>query len=186
MPHSPELGEQPDTSTDQTQLHGVLIRVADVGVLLTGNSGIGKSECALELIEKGHQLVADDVVAITRTDDSVVGRSPALTFELLEIRGLGIINVRQLFGDAAVLNESRIDLCIELSKDAEVDRLDGALSESCIAGCEIPQFVLPVNSGRNLSTLVETAVRIFRQHDRGAGTAELLMQKHQNLLDSLS
>ena len=186
MTASHEPGRQKVTETVAQRLHGVLVKVAGIGVLLTGSSGIGKSECALELIEKGNQLVADDVVEIVDHGDSVVGKAPALTFELLEIRGLGIINVRQLFGEGAVKDEATIDLCIELSRDAEVDRLNRAIGECRIAEHVIPKFTLPVNSGRNLSTLVETAVRLFQLRDHGAGAAELLIQRHQDLLDSLS
>src|SRR5687767_7156875 len=102
----------PGAPASTLQIHGVLVRVLGTGVLLAGESGIGKSECALDLVTKGHSLVADDVVRIVFDGDSLIGTAPELTFELLEIRGLGIINVRELFGEKAVIPSCSIDLCV--------------------------------------------------------------------------
>src|SRR5687768_18351487 len=101
--HDNPKGEPAAPGTEaQLRLHGVLVRVLDTGILLIGESGIGKSECALDLVTKGHPLVADDVVEVFVDSDRLFGRAPALTYELLEIRGLGIINVRELFGADAI------------------------------------------------------------------------------------
>ena len=168
------------------QLHGVLVRVLGQGVLLVGESGIGKSECALDLITKGHQLVADDVVEVRIADAKVSGSAPELTFELLEIRGLGIINVRELFGVTAVEGDSAIDLCVELQKWSEVERVENVIGEYRIADCVIPKFVLPVSSGRNLSTLVEAAARLFINRASGSDTTQVLLEKHAALLDRVN
>lgn len=166
------------------QLHGVLVRVFEMGVLLIGESGIGKSESALDLITRGHQLVADDVVEVFKVEDELRARAPELTFELLEIRGLGVINVNRAFGSAAVCKDSTIDLCIELQKDADVERLGNILYETEIADVLVHKFVIPVSSGRNLATLIETAVRLHINRDAGATAAELLIEKQQALLRS--
>ena len=165
------------------QLHGVLVRVLDTGILLIGDSGIGKSECALDLVTKGYHLVADDVVDLFVTAESITGKAPSLTYELLKIRGLGIINVRELYGDAAVRSETPVDLCIELQKWAEVEEIEDVVGEYVIDGLSIPKYVLPVSSGRNLSTLVETAARLFTRHKGGATAARLLLEKHSALLN---
>jgi HPr kinase/phosphorylase len=172
-------------SPARIQLHGVLVRVLDTGVLLIGESGIGKSECALELVTKGHQLVADDVVEVTVATDSLSGKAPALTFELLEIRGLGIINVRELFGQFAACSESEIDLCIELRKWSEVDRIENVVKKHEVGGYVIPKFILPVSSGRSLSTLVEVAARLFRNRETGSDAARVLLEKHEALLNPM-
>ena len=169
--------------TKRIQLHGVLVRVLDTGILLIGESGIGKSECALELVTKGYQLVADDVVDLFVTDDAITGKAPSLTFELLEIRGLGIIYVRELYGDAAVRPESTVDLCVELQNRAQVERIENVVGEYFIDGNSIPKYVLPVSSGRNLSTLVETAARLFIRHQSGATATSVLLEKHAALLN---
>ena len=169
--------------TKRIQLHGVLVRVLHTGILLIGESGIGKSECALDLVTKGYQLVADDVVDLFITGEAITGKAPSLTFELLEIRGLGIINVRELYGDAAVRAESPVDLCVELQKRADVERIENVVGEYLIGGCSIPKYILPVSSGRNLSTLVETAARLFIRHKSGATAASVLLEKHAALLN---
>jgi HPr kinase/phosphorylase len=169
----------------QFQLHGVLVRVLNAGVLLVGESGIGKSESALDLLAKGHQLVADDVVEVSVTGNEVQGRAPELTAELLEIRGLGILNVRELFGDGAVCKESAIELCVELQKWQDVERIGNPVHEHVVAGRAIPKFVLPVNSGRNLSTLIETAARLFINRHAISDANRILVEKHIALLDSM-
>jgi len=164
-----------------SQLHAVLVRVFDTGVLLIGESGIGKSECALELITRGHRLIADDSVRAFAVGEKLVGKAPEVTRHLLEIRGLGIINVPEVFGETAVFEESAIDLCIELKRSIEMKPLEDAAFEYQIAGLKLPKFVLPVSPGRNLATLVETAVRL---HCIG-GTfrnSELLIEEHTKLL----
>lgn len=166
------------------QLHGVLLRVFDIGVMLQGESGIGKSESALDLISRGHQLVADDVIEVFTHDGELHGRAPELTFELLEIRGLGIINVRGAFGSMSVRRSSKIDLCIQLQTNIEVERLGNVVLEKEIAGRNVQMFALPVTLGRNLATLIETAARIFINRDAGADAAERLIAKQRELLNS--
>ena len=177
----PDRGDS--TLPQRIQLHGVLVRVLDTGILVIGESGIGKSECALELVTKGYQLVADDVVEVFVAPGSVSGKAPDLTFELLEIRGLGIINVRELYGDASVRSESSVDVCVELQKRVEVERLENVVGEYRILDSVIPRFVIPVSSGRNLSTLVETAARLFIRRETGVTATSMLLAKHAALLD---
>lgn len=166
----------------RVQVHGALVRVLSTGILLIGESGIGKSECSLDLVSKGYQLVADDVVDISVTPKGLSGQAPPLTYELLEIRGLGIINVRELFGEAAVISESAIDLCVKLQRWSEVDRLDNVMGDIEIGGRTLPKFVLPVSPGRNLATLVETAARLFLKRDTAAEAVRKLLEDHSALL----
>lgn len=185
MHDCPVSESQAEARSAKCQLHGVLVRVFDTGVLLLGESGIGKSECALDLVTKGHRFVADDAVEIIFEEGKLAGKAPDLTRDLLEIRGLGIINVRDVFGEQVVCDESEIDLCIELQKWAEVERIGNVVYESQIAGRRVPRFVLPVSSGRNLATLVETAVRLHRSSETGANAGELLIEKHARLLNPI-
>ena len=165
----------------QINLHGVLLEIFGTGVLLAGDSGIGKSECALDLITRGHRLVADDAVKINRIEEFIEGSSPELIFEHLEIRGLGIINVREIFGPTATCRRIKIELCLELKKWDTVEngeRIGLEPQEYEIAGVKIAKFILPVNSGRNLSALVETAVRVYALRGAGPGAAQHLIEKH--------
>lgn len=169
-----------------TTLHSVLMEIYGFGVLILGSSGIGKSECALDLISRGHRLISDDTVIVKKIGERLEGFSPDLTAEHLEIRGLGIINIRELFGVSAVGNQQQIDLCIELKKWSEVEnieRLGIDMDEQEICGMKIPKFVLPVGSGRNLSVLAETAVRIYLLRTAGFNAAQTLINKHSALLD---
>lgn len=162
-------------------IHGVLLGMYGAGVLLLGESGIGKSECALDLITRGYRLISDDSVIIKRIGDTLEGSSPALTAEHLEIRGLGILNIRDLFGVSATGSSKIIDLCIELrrwDKMVDVDRLGLETAEEEIFGIRVPKYVLPVSSGRNLTTLVETAVRIHLLKAAGHDAARKLIERH--------
>jgi HPr kinase/phosphorylase len=174
-----------NNSFPTVQVHGVLVRVFGTGVLIIGESGIGKSECALDLVTRGHKLVADDVIEILDSGEKLSGRAPALTYELLEIRGLGIINVRRAFGDDAVCEVSSMELCVELQKDADVERIGNIVGKHVIAGRSLPKFVLPVQPGRNLATLVETAARIFINRDSGPDTGDLLVERQKALLEAV-
>ena len=168
------------------QLHGVLVRVLGTGVLLIGESGIGKSECALDLITRGHEHVADDVVDVTVADDeTLIGRAPELIYELLEIRGLGVINVREVFGNKSTRRECNINICVELAKWSDSERIENVVEEFSVAGRVLPKFILPVSPGRNLATLVETAVRLYATRGHGANAAQLLIKKQKALLDPL-
>ncbi|MGI8469395.1 MAG: HPr(Ser) kinase/phosphatase [Pyrinomonadaceae bacterium] len=170
----------------QLTIHGVLVGIFGIGVLMLGESGIGKSECALDLVARGHNLISDDVIIVKRIGDRLQGTSPELTHEHLEIRGLGIINIRNLFGVSAIGKQKKqIDLCVELKRwDAveEVERLGVETKTETILGVQIPKFILPVSSGRNLSTLVETAVRIHLLKVSGYDAAQELIEKHTKLL----
>lgn len=162
-------------------LHGVLLGMYGVGVLLLGESGIGKSECALDLITRGYRLISDDSVIIKRIGDTLEGSSPPLTAEHLEIRGLGILNIRDLFGVSATGTSKSIGLCIELTrweKMVDVDRLGLETAEEEVFGIRVPKYVLPVSSGRNLTTLVETAVRIHLLKAAGHDAARKLIERH--------
>jgi HPr kinase/phosphorylase len=170
--------------TGRCQLHAVLVRILDTGVLLIGESGIGKSECALDLITRGHQLIADDAVEVSASGGSLSGKAPALTSHLLEIRGLGIINVPEVFGENSVCENSSVDLCIELKRLVEATPLENAVSRYEVAGVQLPKLVLPVSPGRNLATLVETAVRLHRIGGTFA-TSERLIAEHTRMLNRI-
>lgn len=162
-------------------LHSVLLGMYGLGVLLFGESGIGKSECALDLITRGHRLISDDTVIIKKIGKKLEGYAPELTAGHIEIRGLGIINIRDLFGVSSVEPSKKIDLCIELknwSDVEEIDRLGLDTKEEEILEIKIPKFLLPVSTGRNISTLVETAVRMFLLKQAGFDAAQKLIEKH--------
>lgn len=146
----------------QSDQHGVLLDVLGIGVLVVGKSGIGKSETALDLVQRGHRLVADDIVRIRRQGSHVVGRSAGILGHHMEIRGLGIINVKDLFGIAAVRETKKIELVIELrewSEAEEYDRLGFDDRHDDILGVQVAALRLPVRPGRNVATLVEVAAR---------------------------
>lgn len=169
----------------QVTLHGVLMGMYGIGILILGDSGIGKSECALDLITRGHYLISDDAVLIKKIGEKLEGTSPELTYEHLEIRGLGIINIRDLFGVSAIGKSLRIELLIEFKRWADVldiDRLGLETQEVEIFGVKISKFVLPVSAGRNLSTLVETAVRVHLLRVAGFDAAQKLIDKHTALV----
>ena len=143
--------------------HGVLIDVHGVGMLLLGPSGIGKSECALSLLERGHRLVADDQVALTRLpSDQVVGRAPAVLRNHLELRGIGIINVRDLFGANAVRDLKLVQLVVELCpwmEGEDYDRLGVDEHSYSLLDVHVPMLRIPVRSGRNMAVILEVAAR---------------------------
>ncbi|HYH87286.1 MAG TPA: HPr(Ser) kinase/phosphatase [Pyrinomonadaceae bacterium] len=167
--------------------HGVLLDMYGLGVLVEGKSGVGKSECALDLIMRGHQLVADDIVEVRRTrPGQLVGSTPDLLREHIEIRGLGILNIRELFGVSAVGGPKQIDLDIMLQRweeATEVERLGLDARTVEVLGVAVPHYVLPVSPGRNLATLVETAVRVHLLRLRGYNAARRLVARHEELLN---
>jgi HPr kinase/phosphorylase len=175
-----------DALAPHATVHGVLVGMYGIGVLLTGESGIGKSECALDLIKSGHQLVADDAVHVKRIGGALRGSAPALTSELLEVRGLGIVNIRTLFGVWAVAPPKRIVLCIEFKNRrgaTDFERLGLETHEEEILNVKIAKFILPVSAGRNLATLVETAVRAYLLRiTGGVDAARELVEKHAEQL----
>ena len=146
-----------------TTVHGVLVDVLGVGVLLLGKSGVGKSECALELVLKGHRLVADDVVKVRLKLPAVLfGEGIDLLHYHMEIRGLGIINIKHLFGVAAIRERKKIDLAVELvewEEGREYDRLGLEEQTYSLLGVEVPLLSLPIRPGRNMTAIVEVAAR---------------------------
>jgi HPr kinase/phosphorylase len=155
-------GWMTDVLAPATSLHGVLMDVLGIGVLMVGKSGIGKSETALDLVMRGHRLVADDVILIRRRGNNVQGRSGGILGHHMEIRGLGIINIKDLFGIAAVREAKRIELVVELHEwDAavEYDRLGFDEHAEKLLDVPIPKLQVPVRPGRNLATLIEVAAR---------------------------
>ena len=149
--------------TPESTLHGALTDVYGIGVLLLGESGTGKSECALDLVTRGHRLVADDVVEVSQESDRIImGRGPARIRHHMEIRGLGIINIRDLFGVAAIRYRKRIELVVLLEPwrpEGEYDRLGLEEQTYPILGVPIPMLRIPVSAGRNIAILVEVAAR---------------------------
>ncbi|MEO6588806.1 MAG: HPr(Ser) kinase/phosphatase [Pyrinomonadaceae bacterium] len=171
-----------------TSLHSVMVGMYGLGVLLLGKSGIGKSECALDLITRGHRLISDDTVIVKKIGKKLEGFAPQLTAGHMEIRGLGIINIRDLFGISSVEPNKKIDLCIELKKWSEVEeieRLGLETQKEEILETNIPKFILPVSSGRNISTLVETAVRMYLLKSAGFDAAQKLIEKHSAVVSGI-
>ena len=160
--------------------HGVLVEVYGEGCLLIGDSGVGKSETAIELIKRGHRLVADDAVEILRTSvNTIVGRSPQNIRHFIELRGIGIINARQLFGMGAIKTSEKIDMVVslELWDNTKVyDRmgLDNEYRE--ILGVEVPTMTIPVKPGRNLAVIIEVAAMNNRQKKMGYNAAKDLLK----------
>lgn len=164
-----------------TSLHGVLVDVYGVGVLITGDSGIGKSETALELVKRGHRLVADDNVEIREiTKDELVGTPPKLIEHLLEIRGLGIINVMTLFGAGSILTQKQIRLNINLEnwdKNKLYDRVGLNEETLKILDTEITKKTIPVRPGRNVAVIIEVGAMNYRLNIMGINTAEEFNQR---------
>jgi len=169
-------------------IHGVLVDVYGVGVLITGESGIGKSEAALELIHRGHRLVSDDVVTISKvSNDTLVGTAPEITKHFIELRGIGIIDVKTLYGVSSVRNTQNIDLVIELeewNKESEYDRF--GLNEDYIEylGNRVVLHKIPIRPGRNLAVIVESAAVNYRQKAMGYNAAQELYNRVQHALEN--
>ena len=166
--------------------HGVLVEVYGEGILLLGDSGVGKSETAIELLKRGHRLIADDAVEIKRVSaTSLVGRAPEIIRHYVELRGIGIVDVRRLFGMGAVKESEKIDLVINLEswqQDKMYDRLGLDEQTTEILGIKVPSIVLPVSSGRNLSVVIEVAAMNNRQKKMGYNTAE---EFNKRLMESM-
>lgn len=167
-------------------IHGVLVDVYGVGVLIMGESGVGKSETALELIKRGHRLVSDDVVEIRKvSDDTLVGTAPNITKHLIELRGIGIIDVKTLFGVQSVRETQTIDLVVTLeewSKDKEYDRLGLEEEYTEFLGNKVVCHTIPIRPGRNLALIVESASINHRQKQMGYNAAQELYERVTNNL----
>ncbi len=174
---------------ETTERHGVLMDVLGLGVLITGDSGVGKSELGLELISRGHGLVADDVVAISRIGATQLeGRCPAMLKDFLEVRGLGMLNVRTIFGETAVRLKMNLRLVVHLEKPAQaaaqVERLPLHELAEDILGVTVRKVVIPVAAGRNLAVLVEAAVRNYILQLRGIDSTGEFGQRQRAALDA--
>ncbi len=167
-----------DRFSQEITLHGTLLDVFGAGVLILGDTGVGKSETALELIDRGHRLVADDFVRITKlAEKGLLGRGSKLIKHHMEIRGIGIIDIRTIFGVAAIRNSKGIDLVVKLEpwrEDKEYERLGLDQKVISILGVKIPKLVIPVRPGRNIATLVEVAALNERLKRMGHDTARQL------------
>jgi HPr kinase/phosphorylase len=175
-----------DTLAERTVIHAVLLDVLGLGVLLAGESGIGKSECALDLIVRGHRLVADDTVEVRRRAETVlIGTCPELTRHHMELRGLGVINIKELFGIASTRSSKRVELVVQLERwvpAREYERLglDDEFYE--ILGLRVPLIRMPVAPGRNIAILVEVAARNQLLRARGHHAARLLADRLEESL----
>ncbi len=172
------------TLAESTTRHGVFMDVLGLGVLITGDSGVGKSELGLELISRGHGLVADDVVEIANISGQLEGRCPRLLKDFLEVRGLGVLNIRTIFGETAVRPKMVLRLVVHLEKPnptsaTQIERLPlHELSED-IVGVTVRKVVIPVAAGRNLAVLIEAAVRNYILQIRGYNSTEEFMTRQQ-------
>lgn len=170
-----------NTLAPRVNRHGVLVDVYGIGVMLMGDSGIGKSECALELIKRGHRLVADDVVDIRRVaDDRLSGTAPAMVRHFMEIRGIGIIDIKAMYGIGSVLYSKSIEVIINLElwdQQKAYDRLGLGEEFISILGVKVPKITIPVRPGRNLAIIVELAARNFRLKGMGYNAATILSDR---------
>ena len=162
-------------------IHGVLVDVYGEGILITGESGIGKSEAALELIKRGHRLVSDDVVEIKKvSDDTLIGSAPDITRHFIELRGIGIVDVKALFGVESVKNTQSIDLVIRLEewdRNKEYDRMGLQDQYTEFLGNKVVCHDLPIRPGRNLAIICESAAVNYRQKKMGYNAAQELYNR---------
>ncbi len=173
-------------------LHGVFMEIYSIGVLITGESGSGKSELALELVTRGHRLVADDAPEFTQIAPDVLdGTCPELLQDMLELRGLGVLNIRQMFGDTAVKRNKYLRLIVHLGRPPELlegssdgmERLTGDLSARRVLDLDVPMVTLPVMPGRNLAVLTEAATRVHLLRVKGVDPAAAFMARHTHFLE---
>jgi HPr kinase/phosphorylase len=172
---------------EKVTLHGVLMDVLGLGVFITGDSGVGKSELALELISRGHGLVADDMVEFSRIAPAVVeGRSPELLQDFIEVRGLGLLDIRAIFGETACRRKMRLRLIVDLQRrtpgEDDPSRLPMQQESQEILGVRIPRSVLPVAAGRNLAVLLEAAVRSTILKLRGIDSNRAFAERQQHII----
>jgi HPr kinase/phosphorylase len=175
---------------DMLTLHGVYMEVTAIGVLITGPSGIGKSELALELISRGHRLIADDAPLFSKiAPDIINGTCPKTLQDFLEVRGLGIINVRELFGDSAIKKNKYLKLVVQLQPmDTDdllsLDRLEGSYTTRSVLDIDVPQITLPVAPGRNLAIMMECAARNHALRVSGYNASEVFARRQKRLMES--
>lgn len=171
---------------ERTSVHGVLVDIYGMGVLIQGDSGIGKSETALELVKRGHRLVADDRVDVYAKDEGTLWGEPAeILLHLLEIRGVGIIDVMSLYGASAVRDSSQVQLCICLEhfeNDEVFDRLGNSNEEIELQGVKIPRIRIPVKTGRNVSVVIEAAAMNYRAKQMGYDATKTLKDRLTDLI----
>jgi HPr kinase/phosphorylase len=174
---------------ESTTLHGVFLDVLEMGVLITGASAIGKSELALELISRGNGLVADDIVELYRiSPDTLEGRCPMVLKDFLEVRGIGVLNIRTIFGETAVRPRKLLKLMVNLEDHSheqfsDLDRLQVDATYQEILGVPIRKVTIPVAAGRNLAVLVEAAVRNFVLNQRGIDSTKEFIERQQKLME---
>ena len=174
---------------ERVTLHGVFMEVLGTGILIMGASGLGKSELALELISRGHRLVADDAPEFTKISPNIInGTCPLGMTPFLEVRGLGILNIQTLYGDSAIKPAKYLRLIVQLVQVSQIelqqiDRLEGSFSTYQVLGVEIPQISLPVAPGRNLAVLVECAVRNHNLKAQGYNALEDFMKRQQQAIE---
>lgn len=169
-------------------LHGVLLDVLGMGVMITGDSGVGKSELALELISRGHGLVADDVVELRRiAPETLEGRCPPILRDYLEVRGLGMLNIRTIFGETAVRRHKNMKLIVHLQNTAgseayKLERVPLSNLNDTVMNVDIPKVIIPVAAGRNLAVLVEAAVRNYVLQLRGIDSTKDFIERHEQAI----
>ena len=161
----------------ETLIHGVFLNIYGKGVIIKGDSGIGKSEIALELVKRGHLLVADDAVELYHLGQSIVGKAPEVLMNLLEIRGIGVIDVSKMFGISSILDKDKVDLIIQLDRwvpSKEYTRIGVEENDSIeeILGVKLPKVVVPVTSGRSMSVIIEAAVMNMRLKEYGVDSSK--------------
>ena len=171
----------------RTTLHGVLMEIHGEGVLITGESGVGKSENAMALLSRGHRLVADDAIEVRRVGrNSLIGSAPELIRYFMEIRGIGLVDVRHLFGIGSVKQEQAIDLAVHFEPwddDKLYDRLGAEPKYTEILGVQLPIYEIPVRPGRNLADILELAARHNRARKMGYNFAQELVERHDRMVD---
>ncbi len=169
---------------EETTIHGVCLEVFGVGVLIKGKSGIGKSETSLELINRGHRLIADDAVIIKRVDNGLKATCPELTQHLMEIRGIGILDITHLFGVGSIRLEQFVEIVIELEEwdeNKEYDRIGTDEDYTDILGVRVPTVLIPVRPGRNISAIIEIAAKNYRQKLLGYNPLETYNKRFRNM-----
>ncbi|MGM9972648.1 MAG: HPr(Ser) kinase/phosphatase [Clostridiaceae bacterium] len=179
-----------DKMAPETRLHGVLVDVYGIGMLITGESGIGKSESALELIKRGHRLVADDAVDIKEIDGELIGISPEITFGMLEVRGMGIIDVSALYGLSSIIPKKTISITVSLEHwkdDGNYDRLGLSDDFIDVLGVKLKKITIPIRPGRNIAVIIEAAAANYRYNLMSeVSPVDIIDQRMEKLLEDKS